>query len=763
MKKYLLYILFIALIPFYGFSQCEELDSLWIDLYDYHQVNSNDSIFYAKNIYFKEILYGEIHKTGLDSCKIVYLGYYFKHLSNKSPLTAIDSLENLLRKVPKDNLLNIQIINHTIGYIYSTISMFEEAIKHYQNSLEIFKKNKNQVGLAWASIDIGNVYFVQKKYNMAKSYYFISNNIFSQLTKHTSKYLGMSVCYNNLGLISIEENKIDSSIIYFRKALKLRKESNQKSLILHSYSYLIDAFLLNNQKDSAYHYCEKSVSATKSSTSIPELASVYNKVGVFFYKTLDYDSAYFYLLGAYKYSLQTNIKKNIAKHANDVANLFYKTNKIDSSLNYFLISYKNADSVQLIDIEEQICIKLIEIYTIKNDYENSSVFLKKLLEIRELNNSENITNMQANIEFKERIRVEKEFIVKQKKYNTTIVSMILVLIIFSIIFFIMFYTFKRIKNQKKKLDEKNIELKKLSNFKETITNTIVHDLKNPLSLILNFSENQKNEDSQKIYNYANQMHNMVLSILDTSKRSGINMQINKDNYLIKEIIETAIIEIQFFADKKNITIQYNCKKNIQINLDRKIILRVLNNILFNAIKYTPNNGIIDINIDLLKDNITKISIKDSWEGINENIIDNIFNEYVQDSINKKYASFGLGLAFCKIATEAHSGKIGVFNNLERGSTFWFTIKSNIKTISKIKEHKSVFSHKNILILDAKEKAYIKPFTEKIKLIKIHEISSFIEIYQLIENKNSNIETWKKELYDAFIYYNKSKVEKLLNI
>jgi signal transduction histidine kinase len=112
----------------------------------------------------------------------------------------------------------------------------------------------------------------------------------------------------------------------------------------------------------------------------------------------------------------------------------------------------------------------------------------------------------------------------------------------------------------------------------------------------------------------------------------------------------------------------------KISLDRSILKRVITNLVDNAIRYTPQEGTIAVSLDLAPgEEVLCLSVKDSGSGLPAEYHQKIFDKFEQVTLKKKgdrAGSSGLGLTFCKMAVEAHGGKIWVESEgLGKGCTF----------------------------------------------------------------------------------------------
>lgn len=220
--------------------------------------------------------------------------------------------------------------------------------------------------------------------------------------------------------------------------------------------------------------------------------------------------------------------------------------------------------------------------------------------------------------------------------------------------------------------------------KETFIATLTHDLKSPIRAEQNILKQLLNgqfgtlTDTQKtiikeILNskeYENKMIENLLTRYHITSNT-FKLFIEKNNY--KETIETVLKEADhLFKDKmQEITVTYNAKTS-NFEYDKTEIKRVLSNIIQNASEYTPKNGKISINVTETNEKIIT-SITDSGYGIKKEDLSHIFDKNV--TLAKKYRKVGagLGLYISKTLVNAHKGTITVESEVNKGSTFTFTL------------------------------------------------------------------------------------------
>ena len=164
-----------------------------------------------------------------------------------------------------------------------------------------------------------------------------------------------------------------------------------------------------------------------------------------------------------------------------------------------------------------------------------------------------------------------------------------------------------------------------------------------------------------------------MDLLDIRRMEENRMELNKTTFKVQDLLENLewMKDTALHEQKK---MQFSAGSNIIINADLNILTRICENLLSNALKHTPKGGHIELIISQ-DDKRTLFEVKDTGEGIPEKYLDRIFDSFfkVTDQQLKTKLDTGLGLAFCKMAVEAHGGNIKVESHLGKGSRFFVTI------------------------------------------------------------------------------------------
>lgn len=244
--------------------------------------------------------------------------------------------------------------------------------------------------------------------------------------------------------------------------------------------------------------------------------------------------------------------------------------------------------------------------------------------------------------------------------------------------------------KEKKYIGKVILLRNITPFKEldfAKTNfiaTISHELKTPISAIkmgVQLLGNQKfgelNEQQQELLKSINEDGQRLLDItgelLNLSQVESGNIRLTVEKCSPKEIVQTAVKNVETLAEQKNISIstEYLLEDNDAVTADFDKTVWVMNNFLTNAVKHSFQDENIKIVVEKL-DSFIQFSIIDTGSGIDEKYHRQIFDRYFQVPGEHQNGT-GLGLAISKNFIEKQHGEIGVKSSLNNGSTFYFRL------------------------------------------------------------------------------------------
>jgi signal transduction histidine kinase len=234
---------------------------------------------------------------------------------------------------------------------------------------------------------------------------------------------------------------------------------------------------------------------------------------------------------------------------------------------------------------------------------------------------------------------------------------------------------------------KNIEeIKSVDVLRRELIANVSHDLRTPLAIMQgyvetlqikkgNLSEQQETDYMNIINKSTNQLTQLVSQLFEYSKLESKQVKPNKEPFAITDLIHDIQANYQMIVREKNIKLVAEIKDNTPLVFaDIGLVERVIQNLLENAIKFTPNNGLITIITDYDGKDVT-IKIKDSGTGISEEDQKHIFERFRQTDSKQKKSGIGLGLAIVKKIIELHETNINIISKPNEGSTFEFYLPS----------------------------------------------------------------------------------------
>ncbi len=237
----------------------------------------------------------------------------------------------------------------------------------------------------------------------------------------------------------------------------------------------------------------------------------------------------------------------------------------------------------------------------------------------------------------------------------------------------------------RELSKKNIELARLNEMKNHFLGMVVHDLRNPLSVISSYSEflqEEKENLSEEQIEFISQikssstfMLNMVTDLLDVTSIESGKLEMKYEETDIDHLICRNIKFQRPFAAKKSIAIKYEpAFPSFTAKVDPSKMDQVITNILTNAVKYSNPGTEVTARLEVTADEII-IAITDQGLGIRKNELDNLFKPFQKTSTKSTggETSTGLGLFIVKKIVEGHGGRITVESEPGKGSTFTITL------------------------------------------------------------------------------------------
>jgi len=225
----------------------------------------------------------------------------------------------------------------------------------------------------------------------------------------------------------------------------------------------------------------------------------------------------------------------------------------------------------------------------------------------------------------------------------------------------------------------------LEQMREDLTHMIVHDLRNPLGSMMSslqlvhaaLVDQDQTLPTTKLLRIAmrsgQKLYRRIDSLLDLGRLEAGETELKKTPVSPESLVEEAIEQIQPSALNKEQTVVAQVNPGLpKVPADSDLILRVLMNLLDNAVKFTPKEGRITLSVRQTGEEML-FAVSDTGPGIPPEYRQRVFDRFARLETAEVPRGTGLGLAFCKLAVEAHGGRIWVESEVDQGATFHFIL------------------------------------------------------------------------------------------
>lgn len=246
---------------------------------------------------------------------------------------------------------------------------------------------------------------------------------------------------------------------------------------------------------------------------------------------------------------------------------------------------------------------------------------------------------------------------------------------------------RKVQERTRQLTEALSRVQHINKTKSQFISAVSHELRTPLTSIKGYASiliagkigtipDTVKERLQKINKHSDNLVSLINNLLDISRIESGKAELKFKSQPIGPIIETIEDLLMPQLKEKKIIFQKNIAANTpNLFIDSSQIERVFINLIGNAIKFTPPDGVVTVSTNIKNDEIVTISISDTGIGLKTEDVEKLFDEFyrVENEINQNVKGTGLGLSLVKKIIEAHNGTISVKSKIGEGTTFQFTL------------------------------------------------------------------------------------------
>lgn len=589
------------------------------------------------------LLQKQLESKGDRLGSVVALREWGKALRNESRFEeALRTHSEGLRQAESigDTLEWVQALNN-IGTDYRRMGVLDAAQEYHYRAWTLseecadtsFTAKKNRV----VSLNgLGNIYMTLGNYERADSTLRMALKGEQQL----NSALGQAINYANLGSIFEHRGQTDSAWVYYRKSMALNTDAGSDLGISLCHTYFGSLYekagqyeKATGEYETAYQMMQASKDEWHALNSLIALAGIYHATsnGT---KELEY-------LDRAK-QVAEGIKS--LEHLAEIHTLYYKHYKETGDCRSALMSYEKAMAMQdsVLDMEKV------------NRIQNTSLSIERNRQEREMNGM--------------KLRLERE---RTMRYVGFIVLGVVLLALGSLLAAVLYTNRLRRRN--------HLALKRVSELRENFFTNITHEFRTPLTVILGLSHDLQAAESEEVKDKArtiewqgNGLLTLINQLLDISKiKSAVGNADWRNGNITAQL--TMIVETyRDYARNRNIDLQFFAKDTVEMDFVPDYVNKVINNLLSNALKFTPEYGKVNVTMWREGERLL-IDVEDTGQGMDEETLAHVFEPFYQGEGDIPNIGTGVGLALVKQIMDAVEGTVTAESTEGRGTTFHLSV------------------------------------------------------------------------------------------
>lgn len=582
---------------------------------------------------------------------------------------------------------------------------YKTSFEYHQSAIRVAEEQRDSVQLGYCYNNFGRLFFEQGDLTRAYNNFIKCYEIF----ENTNEDIGKAYVARSLSNLYKSQGDYAKALKMSLRAYRLRKKIGEPRPLISALTELGLVYGELKQKDSAnisFKQADSIAYKIKDNISLAELkmgwAEFLSNNGDINYADTLAHNAYWMVVNAKNYRLLPRVNLLMGQ-------IHYKLKQYDKSMVY-LKTLLSLTSEANLDLQRDAHFYLSQIYEKQDDEQRATLHINRYLILKESLQSVELARQIEKLQFQleiEKKESENELLKANNERKDAMVArqrlenIILIAAVFfvSVLSFIQYRNTKKkrltskklelqyakietqkqeIADQNEKLEKRNQELSELNHEKDTLMNIVAHDLKSPLNRIHGLAELVEVEG-----NVSNEQIK-YLGLIKDSTRSGLDLivdlldvnslEVNREphysNFNLSSFLRDRVSAFGHYATVKEIEIKLIERDIDEVSLDHEYLARIMDNLISNAIKFSPRNSLVIISAEKTNGYYV-IEVKDHGPGFSSNDKKFLFQKFKKLSARPTAGetSNGLGLAIVKILVDRLGGRIELNSTPGAGSEF----------------------------------------------------------------------------------------------
>lgn len=611
----------------------------------------------------------------------------------------------------------IGLAYNNIGYIHRKKSHFDDCLLYSYKALTIFEALGDTSNAAWCYHNIANVHYSRGRFDLALDNHFKALRLREAINEKPSVAWSLS----NISDVYRDQGSKAQAIEYTQKAIALFQQINDA----HGAAVAMNGIGVMLQEDGKYDealgYFMKALALDEASEHGLGILWSSRFIGELSMLQHNYARAEKYFLRCLTLARSLKDRKNEGIAMLNLGRLYNAERKFPQAFTMSRSAIALADSLHVMDLRQSLYELLAQLYAASGRYDSAYSFHKRFSALRDsifsAQSSKKIAELGAQYESEKR-KIEIEVLTKDNALqeaalkrdgmtrNVLIAGVLVLLVIAGLL--VQRNRFVRksesalqqkndeIMRQQKiledqaaeieitnsQLQEQNLLLHQMNIEKNEFLGIAAHDLKNPLaaitmsaSTVRDYYDRMPPETRQErlgsIVVSAQRMASIISNLLDLNAIETGNLNVNCQQTVMEPIVQRCVSDYEERAAAKQIVLHYTATdKNAQVSIDAGMMMEVMDNLLSNALKYSPLGSNVFIRLSA-SNGALRVEVSDEGPGLSAEDKTKLFGKFARLSAQPTGGehSTGLGLSIVKRLVEAMKGRVWCESEAGKGATF----------------------------------------------------------------------------------------------
>lgn len=597
------------------------------------------------------------------------------HFGLKNTDSTFYYIENAIPKLdPEEYYATIANAKFVLALSHWREGDYAEGLSSIDETIEAYEQHNDSMDLPAALNSLGAMHWGLANYSSALESFFDALIISEKIGFNEDKKI---IYYNNIGMVYFDWENKTKALEYFQMAERLIPTSTDKVGIAYTYLNLGTYYLEMGKISKAQGLLEKSKEKYAEINDRNGVCLCELKIGQCLQENQDFDSAKEKYLRALEIAGLTGHKHRQALSFYHLSLNETGRSNLPQALDYAQSSLDIAEKGQYKDLLNLLYQNLSEIYEGLGQFPLSLEMLKKSMAYKDEINKEKVAvqyeimqlshkNTQREYE-NQQLKVQNDLRGSTILYGGIVVVLILLLLVGTSIYFL-------------SVSKRNKQLRLANQTKDKIFSVVAHDLRGPIGNLNSMIELMTIENVDIDYNktlnlfkpiVAN-LYNMLENLLMWARANLGKIEIQKQAIQLNAAINETIAILANESEQKSVVIEFSPVSDFTVFADPDLLQIVIRNLLNNAIKFSYENGKVEILTQVIN-KLAVVTIIDHGVGISEENQKKMFAGKLQNQGTQKEKGSGLGLVLCKELVEKNHGTLWVESSEGNGSEFSFSI------------------------------------------------------------------------------------------